>query len=237
KSAASIGEGDAAAQAIEKGSSEFFLQRLDLRGYVGLNGVHALGGACEVQFLGESPKYLKLADFHRYLQNRLNTSYQSIRQIRQVNSESDYENGLPGHDKAATFCQGSALALAESPMPETSHTTMVVFTDHPMEDDQWSALVRELQRSEVKLETEAREIGGGLEVLRGRDLAAGESVNEVISVSVIGDCTLLPGPRKIVKGALGWVEKVDGEIQPFIHVSCERIVEMLQGMALGMNRD
>jgi hypothetical protein len=132
---------------------------------------------------------------------------------------------------------GSALALAESPMPHTSHTTMVVFTDHPMEDDQWSALVRELQRSEVKLETAAREIGGGLEVLRGRDLTAGVSVNEVISVSVIGDCTLLPGPRRIVKGALGWVKKVDGEIQPFIHVSCERIVEMLQGMALGMNRD
>ena len=31
-------------------------------------------------------------------------------------------------------------------MPHTSHTTMVVFTDHPMEDDQWSALVRELQQ-------------------------------------------------------------------------------------------
>jgi hypothetical protein len=138
---------------------------------------------------------------------------------------------------AASLCQGSALALAESPVPPTSHTTMVVFTDHPMEDDQWSALVRELQRSEVKLETAAREIGGGLEVLRGRDLTAGVSVNEVISVSVIGDCTLLPGPRRIVKGALGWVKKVDGEIQPFIHVSCERIVEMLQGMALGMNRD
>jgi hypothetical protein len=32
------------------------------------------------------------------------------------------------------------------------------------------------------------------------------------------------------------VKKVDGEIQPFIHVSCERIVEMLQGMALGMDQ-
>lgn len=132
---------------------------------------------------------------------------------------------------------GSALALAESPMPHTSHTTMVVFTDHPMEDDQWSALVRELQRSEIKLEAVAREIRGGLDVRRGRDLIVGVNVDELISVSVIGDCTLLPGPRKMVNGALGWVKKVDGEIQPFIHVSCERIVEMLQPLALGMNRE
>ena len=130
-----------------------------------------------------------------------------------------------------------ASALAESPMPHTSHTTMVVFTDHPIEDDQWSAFVKELHRSEVRLETAARELGGGLEVLRGRDLVAGVSVDQVISVSVIGDCTLLPGPKRMVSGALGWVKKVDGEIQPFIKVNCERIVEMLQGMALGMNRE
>ena len=136
---------------------------------------------------------------------------------------------------ATSIC--AASALAESPMPHTSHTTMVVFTDHRMDDDQWSALVQELQRSEIRLETTARELGGGLEVLRGRDLVTGVSVDQVISVSVIGDCTLLPGPRRVVNGALGWVKRVDGEIQPFIKVSCERIVEMLQGMALGMNRE
>ena len=140
----------------------------------------------------------------------------------------------------AALCLASlpaARALAESPLLHTSHTTMVIFTDHPMEDDQWSALVRELQRSEIRLDAAAREIGGGLEVLRGRDLVTGVSAEEVISVSVGGDCTLVPGPRRTVSGALGWVKKVDGEIQPFIHVSCERIVEMLQGMALGMNRE
>jgi len=137
----------------------------------------------------------------------------------------------------SSLCAGSALALAESPMPHTSHTTMVVFTDHPMEDDQWSALARELQRASIRIETAARELGGGLEVLRGRDVAAGISADQVISVTVNGDCTLLPGPRRVVNGAIGWVKKVDGEIQPFIHVNCERIVEMLQGMALGMNRE
>jgi len=131
----------------------------------------------------------------------------------------------------------SSSALAESPMPHTSNTTMVVFADHEMDDDQWSALVKELQRADVRLETAARELRGGLEVLRGRDLVTAISVDQVISVSLMGDCTLLPGPKRVVNGALGWVKKVDGEIQPFIHVSCERIVEMLQGMALGMNRE
>jgi hypothetical protein len=106
-----------------------------------------------------------------------------------------------------------------------------------MDDDQWSALVRELQRADVRLETAARELGGGIEVLRGRDLVSGIEGDQMISVRIIGDCTLLPGPRRMVSGALGWVKKVDGEIQPFIHVSCERVVEMLQGMALGMNRE
>ena len=136
-----------------------------------------------------------------------------------------------------SLCSGAAVAYAESPMPHTSHTTMVVFTDHPMEDDQWTALVQELHRADVRLEATARELAGGLEVLRGRDLKTGVSVETVVSVVISGDCTLLPGPRRMVQGALGWVKKVDGEIQPFIHVECERIVEMLQPLALGMKRD
>ena len=138
---------------------------------------------------------------------------------------------------ATSICKASALALEGGPVPPVSKATMVIFTDHPMEDDQWSALVRELQRADVRLGTAARELGGGLEVLRGRDLLVGLDAAQIISVRVIGDCTLLPGPRRLVSGALGWVKRVDGEIQPFIHVNCERIVEMLQGMALGMDRD
>jgi hypothetical protein len=126
---------------------------------------------------------------------------------------------------------------AESPMPHTTHTTMVIFTDHPMEDDQWSALVRELHKIETSLETTTRAIAGSLEVFRGRDLVTGLDVDVAVSVKIIGDCALLPGPRRTVVGALGWVKKVDGEIQPFIDVSCERIAEMLEPMALGMDRE
>ena len=126
-------------------------------------------------------------------------------------------------------------AFGESPY--TRRTTMAVFTDHAMEDNQWSALVRELHKSETRFESTVREIAGGLDVLRGRDLETGVNVDVGLSVYIIGDCTLMPGPRRSVNGALGWVKKVDGQIQPFIHVNCARLMEMLQPVALGMNRD
>ena len=128
-------------------------------------------------------------------------------------------------------------ALAESPAPHASHTTMAIFTDHAMEDSQWSALVHELHRSEEHFEPIVPGMAGGLDVLRGRDLEVGVNVDVGLSVVIIGDCTLMPGPRRTVDGALGWVKKVDGQIQPFIHVDCTRLIEMLQPVALGMNRE
>ena len=126
---------------------------------------------------------------------------------------------------------------AESAVPQVSHTTMIVFTDHPMAGDQWSALVRELHRTDVRLETIDEELAGGLEVLRASDLVTGVAVDKLMTVKIVGDCALFPRPRRTVRGALGWVKKVDGEIQPFIFVDCEKAAEMLGPMALGMNRD
>jgi len=128
-------------------------------------------------------------------------------------------------------------ASAESPMPHTSHTTMVIISDHAMADDQWTALVNQLHRSQARLEATVREISGELDVIRGRDVEVGVSVEEFIVVHLVGDCTLLPGSRTIVAGTLGWVKKVDGEIQPFVYVDCARLVEMLRPLALGMSRE
>ena len=122
-------------------------------------------------------------------------------------------------------------------MPHTSHTTMVIVSDHAMAEDQWTSLVSQLHRSQARLATTAREISGELDVLREHDVEVGVSVEEVVVVYIVGDCTLLPGRRTTVEGALGWVKKVDGEIQPFVHVDCERLVEMLRPLALGMSRE
>ena len=46
----------------------------------------------------------------------------------------------------------------------------------------------------------------------------------------------MPGTKHEVTGALGWVPVVRGRIQPFIHVDCDRIEEMLAPLALGMHQ-
>jgi hypothetical protein len=126
-----------------------------------------------------------------------------------------------------------AVAQAEIPIP---HTTMVVTGDHPISEGLWNALVEELHRSQAK-EAEAMPVlSGDFDVLRGEDVVEGLVVETPLSVVIIGDCALQPSPRRYVEGALGWVRLVKGEIRPFVHVNCERIVQMLGPVALGMNQ-
>jgi hypothetical protein len=113
KSPASVGQNDATPKAIKEGNTEFFLERLDLRSDVGLNGVNTLGSPGEVQFFGESPKYLKLTNFHRYLRNRWKSSYQSIGQMCELDSHSEHEKRLAKHEKIATLAR--LLNLTSSP--------------------------------------------------------------------------------------------------------------------------
>jgi len=106
-----------------------------------------------------------------------------------------------------------------------------------MGDDLWTALVEQLHRSQASEAVSVPVLGGELDVLRGRDLVHGVMVQVGITAFLNGDCTLLPRPKRFVEGALGWVRLIDGEIQPFVHVDCARIVEMLGPLSLGMKRD
>ncbi|HEY2472276.1 MAG TPA: hypothetical protein VGI45_31100 [Terracidiphilus sp.] len=124
-------------------------------------------------------------------------------------------------------------ALAESPV---QHTTMVVFGDHPMNESLWSALVEELHRGQAKEAAAVPVLSGEFDVLRGEDVVPGLVVETSLSVTVIGDCSLKPAPRKFVEGALGWVREERGEFRPLVHLDCERIVAMLGPVALGMNQ-
>lgn len=133
----------------------------------------------------------------------------------------------------------ASLARAEDPTPPVTRTTMVVLSDHPLDDGQWTALVAELHRGRTSVASFIPVIGGDvdIDVLQGRDMNPGVVVQKAITIFLKGDCTLMPRSRKFVEGALGWVKEVRGRIQPFIHVECERIVEMLGPVALGMNRE
>lgn len=73
-------------------------------------------------------------------------------------------------------------------------------------------------------------------MLRGEDASSGVRVQNGITVYLQGNCSLLPGPRRLVTGALGWVPLEHGRIEPFVYVECSRIGEMLGPQVLGMPR-
>jgi hypothetical protein len=137
---------------------------------------------------------------------------------------------------AAAFCV--ARALAETPVAAGPHTTtMIVFAERSMPEGEWTALMDSLRRSAASAAQETPELRGGFEVLRGEMIPRGLRVDVPISIYLHGDCRLVPHPFTIAQGTLGWVMRVNGRIEPFVHVECTRLVEMLSPMALSMTQN
>ena len=114
-------------------------------------------------------------------------------------------------------------------------TTMIVFADQHMQDDQWTALFAALRKDHASFAVATPAIAGEVELMHGDEVKPGLQVINAITVFLRGDCTLMPRPRQVVLGALGWVPRGKTGIAPFINVDCSRLVEMLGPMALSMN--
>ena len=70
----------------------------------------------------------------------------------------------------------------------------------------------------------------------GTRCSPGAMFDAVIPVYLHGECRLLGEPgQEDVRGALGWVFRAHGHIEPFIHVDCTRLSGMLGHQALWMN--
>jgi hypothetical protein len=107
-------------------------------------------------------------------------------------------------------------------------TTVVVFADHAMPDAQWDALFTALRRDLANGGTEAQPLDRNADFVRGDRMGSGIVVNSAISIYLHGDCTLLPASRRTAYGVrLGWVWQVDGRIEPFAHVDCTQIANVL----------
>ena len=115
-------------------------------------------------------------------------------------------------------------------------TTLVVYADHHLGVAEWTALTSEVERSQAEYAAEVPRLGEAVDLIRGEDVAPGVTVQGGIAVFLHGECKLMPNPKHFVQGALGWIPVVQGRIQPFIHVNCDRIVEMLGPLALGMHQ-
>jgi hypothetical protein len=129
-----------------------------------------------------------------------------------------------------------ASAQSQAPESSSARTTVVVFADRPMQDEQWNDLFRALRIVIASGGAETGTLGDEAEFVRGDSVAAGFRVQSAIVVYLHGDCNLVPLPRRTAYGVpLGWVWKADGRIDPFAHVDCTRIGQVLGPQALGMD--
>lgn len=123
-----------------------------------------------------------------------------------------------------------------STAPPAEQTTLVVYADHRMPDEEWTDLFAALRRAQEEIAAATPALAGGVEIVRGDQVRPGLRVDAVITVFLRGDCSLMPRPRLVVQGALGWVPRSKGIIEPFVNVNCTRLVDMLGPLALGMDR-
>jgi hypothetical protein len=124
-----------------------------------------------------------------------------------------------------------ARIAAVSPTP----TTLVVFADRSMQEEEWSDLFAALRARLAAGGAETEPLGEEAEFVRGDSVVAGFRVQTAVVVYLHGDCNLAPLPRRTAYGvALGWVRRVNGRIEPFAHVDCTRIGQMLGPRARGM---
>jgi hypothetical protein len=131
---------------------------------------------------------------------------------------------------------GCGRSQAESKVPIAPPTTLVIFADHRMPDEEWTDLSAALRKAQAAIASATPALAGKVEIVRGDQIRPGLQVSAMITVFLRGDCTLVPRPRFMVHGALGWVPRSKGFIEPFVSVDCSRLVDMLGPLALGMDR-
>jgi hypothetical protein len=112
--------------------------------------------------------------------------------------------------------------------------TVVVKAERALKESAWAALESALVRD---LEAASGPAGPTVELVRADQVEPGREVQTVVTVTLHGDCTLRPGPPVVVSGALGWVPRTHGRIEPFVHVECERIAQMLAPRALALRQE
>jgi hypothetical protein len=124
-------------------------------------------------------------------------------------------------------------------LPSTEpHTTLVIFAGNRTNDRQWAALLSALRKNLAEAVADSQAIASNPEIVRGEAMQPGLRVDTAVVVFLHGDCDLEPLAWRTAYGVrLGWVRKVNGQIQPFAHVDCTQIGQVLGPQVLGLDRD
>jgi hypothetical protein len=125
----------------------------------------------------------------------------------------------------------SATAIAQAAVVLTApHTTVVVFADRPLPKNEWPSLRTAIRSVLADVAADAQAIDINAELVEGNALVPGLRVDASLSVYLHGDCNFeLQPPRGYPAGAtLGWVWQRQGTIEPFVHVDCTSIGQILE---------
>lgn len=118
-------------------------------------------------------------------------------------------------------------------VPKGDDQVLVLFQlQYPVPEDYWSEVTKELKK---ELPKDFWDRTSWVQVNPQKSVSyAGHP--EVLNVSFSGRCGTVQQDTRVVPGPLGWVLDVDGEIQPFIHISCERIADSVSLLLLSQPR-
>jgi hypothetical protein len=134
----------------------------------------------------------------------------------------------------------SATANAQAAVVLTApHTTLAVFADHPLPKSEWPSLFAAIRSVLAEVAAESPAIDINVELVEGDSLVPGMPVDASLSVYLHGDCNSRFQPQRgYPAGAtLGWVWQRQGSIEPFVHVDCTSIGQVLEPGIYWFNND
>jgi hypothetical protein len=117
---------------------------------------------------------------------------------------------------------------AQYPVTLASHSTVAIFSDNPLSAGQWMLLFAELRSGLARGGAEFQSLDRDAVFLREDQAASLDLAGPAVSVYLHGNCTLEPQEHRTSLGRpLGWVHRVNGRIEPFIHIDCTQIGHVL----------
>ena len=151
-------------------------------------------------------------------------------------------------DVLLTLVFANSITSAQRP----PHTTLIIFADRPMPEGLWPSIDATLRGNlasgspEIQaLASQTASISASslpeIQIVRGDQIHAGIVVDQSITVYLHGECVAFHASRfdvagpSTVAGPLGWVTVDHGHIDPFIHIACASIGQMLAQQSIGRN--
>lgn len=146
----------------------------------------------------------------------------------------------------APISLGLALSLGQPVVLNAEQSGVdIVFLAEPQVSGKFLSIL--FQALHEDLEAGSVELPGGVALdrspglMRRDDLVRGLEAGDVIQVTLLGRCDVLPqAVRPWLRASaapLAWVKQAAGQIQPFIFIDCERLAQVLGAATLGLDRE